>query len=186
MKAAQRKSILADKLEAHGREIYQCALRLVGHHDLAEDIVQEAYLKLFRSTRIDLASISNWPAYLRSVATSLSYDLIRKRSRQAATSKDSLSVDDMPQSDSVSDHRTPERRHVNRQQLIELQQALGQLTRQDYQIFVLRFIEQLSYRDIAENLGIKSSLVGVSLHRSQKKLIQQLKITDTGDCYVTP
>lgn len=165
--------------------MYQCAYRLLGQQDLAEDVVQDAFLKLYRSQKIDFKTVKNWRNYLKSMASNLAYDQLRMRQRQPVTQRHNATLADVEGLSGTVDSLTPERALASQQCLAELRIALTQLNRQDYQVFTLRFIEELSYQEIAEQLNISKNLVGVTLHRSQKKLADLLPTSVTGESYVT-
>lgn len=187
LKPQQRKRYLAKILQQHGRAIYQSAFRLLGHQDLSEDVVQEVFLKLYRSKTIDIQTIKHWRNYLKSMAVSLAYDQLKARRRQPTTRVDNAPIDNESiDIANMVDSNTPERQLSNQQDIAQLRIALTHLNKQDYQVFTLRFIEELSYQEIADQLQISRNLVGVILHRSQKKLTQLLPSSITGACYVTP
>jgi RNA polymerase sigma-70 factor (ECF subfamily) len=56
-----------------------------------------------------------------------------------------------------------------------LREALGQLTPQEAQVFCLRYLNNMSYRRIAKELGIKTNSAGVLLHRARAKLRELLE-----------
>jgi RNA polymerase sigma factor (sigma-70 family) len=51
-----------------------------------------------------------------------------------------------------------------------LRQSLSQLPQQEAQVFCLRYLSDMSYRQIAKELDIKTKTAGVLLHRARKKL----------------
>ena len=59
----------------------------------------------------------------------------------------------------------------------QLRWALTQLPQDQAQVFTLRFMEDLSYREIARQMGIKTSTVGVLLHRARARLKELLEST---------
>lgn len=63
---------------------------------------------------------------------------------------------------------------LTQRDLFRFRAALLNLTTQDAQVFCLRNIEGYSYQEIADLVGISANLVGVTIHRAQRKLISQL------------
>jgi RNA polymerase sigma-70 factor (ECF subfamily) len=51
-----------------------------------------------------------------------------------------------------------------------LRKAIAQLPQQHAEVFCLRYLNGMSYRLIAKQLGIKTSAAGVSLHRARARL----------------
>lgn len=56
-----------------------------------------------------------------------------------------------------------------------LRKALAQLPPQEAQVFCLRYLNDMSYRQIAKELGIKTNAAGVMLHRARAKLREILQ-----------
>jgi RNA polymerase sigma factor (sigma-70 family) len=53
-----------------------------------------------------------------------------------------------------------------------LRKVLAQLPSQEAQVFCLRYLNNMSYRQIAKQLGVKTNAAGVLLHRARAKLHQ--------------
>lgn len=56
----------------------------------------------------------------------------------------------------------------------QLREAIGQLPAQEARVFCLRYLNDMSYRQIARELEIGINVVGVSLHRARARLRQAL------------
>ena len=66
-----------------------------------------------------------------------------------------------------------------------LRGALAKLPEQEAEVFCLRCLSELSYRDIAQQLKLKTSAVGVLLHRARRRLREMLGQPDgAGDAEV--
>jgi RNA polymerase sigma-70 factor (ECF subfamily) len=61
-----------------------------------------------------------------------------------------------------------------------LRKALAQLPPQEAQVFCLRYLNDMSYRQIAKQLNIKTNAAGVLLHRARAKLRQYLRPASGG------
>ena len=55
-----------------------------------------------------------------------------------------------------------------------MRQALAKLPGQEAEIFCMKCLDDLSYRDIGRQLGLKTSAVGVLLHRARSRLREML------------
>jgi len=63
-----------------------------------------------------------------------------------------------------------------------LRTALARLPEQQGLCFSLRYLEDLSYEQIAQALGLSSNAVGVLIHRAKSKLKQLMTVTNaSGD-----
>lgn len=150
----------------YGRKVFTTAYRIVGDSHHAEDIVQDIYIKLFKKTPKAFDRITNWAAYLTTMATSASLDLLRKRRRLSESN-----LSDSATQQLESQHQaTPEKQLSLTQDIEQLRNALARVSEQEAQVFVLRFIEELSYQDIAEQLDLTTGNVGIILNRTRQKL----------------
>lgn len=164
-------SHIAELANQYGRQAFQTAYRLLGDKHLAEDIVQDVFLKLFKKNFTAFDQIQSWPAYLKVMTTSASYDLLRKKSRQAeqsleeapAKSVDSKALD------------APDEQLMLGRDMSCFRKAICQIPQLEAHVFSLRHIEEFSYQEIAEQLSITTGNVGITLNRAKQKLSQILK-----------
>ncbi len=176
----QHKAKMAELASQYGRQVFHCANRLLSDTHLAEDVTQEVFLKLFNKAPAAFESISHWPAYLKSMAISISLDQLRRRKRLAEERYTQIPVE----AEELTNG--PYTQIATQRDLIAFKAALVQLSAKDAQVFCLRHIEGHSYQEIADLLEISNSLVGVTLHRAQQKLAQFLGETrSSGDSYAS-
>ena len=140
------------QFEAHGAAVYRFAVVLVRHHQDAEDVVQETFLKLLRHLDAggDRGNLRGW---LFTVAANAARDRQRRRRRWVAW----LPVHDAQVSPPVladEDGR-----------LKTAREALGRWPGRDRELLALR-AQGLSYRDIASAARIKPASVGRLLARA--------------------
>src|SRR5690242_21220412 len=76
---------VAEAFEAQRDRLRAVAYRMLGSHADAEDVVQEAWLRLARQ---DAAAIDNLAGWLTTVVGRISLDVLRSRRRHAETSLD--------------------------------------------------------------------------------------------------
>ena len=165
----------------YSRMAYRVAFRLTGDSGLAEDLVQDVFLKLIKMPTEKREEIQHISAYIKTMVVSIGYDYIRKKTRLRECSM----VDDDIDMENLSGnphHSDPHHWLTLKRELERFQQALAFLPKQEAEVFTLRFIEELSYREIARQMGISENLVGVALHRAQRKLVEKLgNLTIYGD-----
>lgn len=145
-------------------ETYSLARRLVSDPDDARDVVQEAYLRAFRSIRKFRgdAQFSTWMH--RITANCASTHLGRRRRHRHDELDEEVAVtDDNPDRDPEAHATTA----LLRQQL---ETAIADLPPRLRAVVVLRDVYDLSHADIAEQLGISESAAKVRLHRARRKL----------------
>ena len=127
-----------------------------------EDLYQEMLLQLWRSIdRFDGRAHRDTWVYRVALNTAISY-------RRKATRDAQLRVDhrDIP-SDAIEDLHN--RSDGERQRRI-LARFVGTLSRAERAVFLL-YLEDLSYQDIAQVLGLRANHVGVRIHRLKQRFI---------------
>jgi RNA polymerase sigma-70 factor (ECF subfamily) len=131
-------------MRLHERQVLSTALRLLGNLEDAQDVAQEAFLRLYRSLHKlpDLLEVRSW---LYRVTVNLCNDQFRKRGRRG------MELLDGP--DLVSPARDPELSllDLERSRLVEM--ALARLPEKERAAVVLRDVEGLSTREVAKILG---------------------------------
>ena len=73
------------------------------------------------------------------------------------------------------EEKTPETEVAHREQLLILKKAINKLNKKHREVFVLREYGHLTYREIADTLGIKEGTVMSRLNRARKDVINQMK-----------
>lgn len=143
---------------------YTLARRLVSDEDDARDVVQEAYLRAYRSIgrfRGD-AQFSTW--LHRITANCASTHLGRRRRHRHDELDEEVDVaDPTPDHDPALATDAALLRH-------DLEAAIAQLPPRLRAVVVLRDIYDLSHGEIAQQLGISESAAKVRLHRARRKL----------------
>jgi RNA polymerase sigma-70 factor (ECF subfamily) len=137
--------------------------------DAREDLYQDILMQLWRSLpSFDGKSRPGTWLYRVALNTALS----RKRERVARREdrKERLNDSHTAQQDPFP---TPDEHFEARQQVERLYAAIDKLGDMDKALIML-FLDDTSYRDIAEIVGISESNVGVKLHRIKKTLAAQL------------
>lgn len=152
----------------HGGRLHACAFRILGDVGAAEEVVQDAFARLFRSggsLRHD-ATIATW---LHAVAVNRCRDTLRRSSFAHAMNVQPL-VADMP--DQTPDAHATVEQHERDARLGE---ALSTLPAELREVIALRFASDLSYTDIAEVLGCATGTVASRLHRALARLGSALR-----------
>ena len=127
--------------------------------DLAQEILLQVWCSLPRFQ--GRASAATW-FYRVALNTALGWH--RKEHRRRARQQPILAVEDLPVAASDSSQEM-----VQREALQRLYAAIHQLPR-THAALVLLYLDDLSYRQMAEVLGVSESNVGVKLNRAKKAL----------------
>jgi RNA polymerase sigma-70 factor (ECF subfamily) len=157
---------VAELAERHGRMVFGTAYRVLGNPDDAEDALQDVFLRLLRTHGSERRPecVRDWGAYLRVAATRAAVDLLRRKSK--------WNRNHQPVHAEIEDGKLqPVDALITRQSMAErLRRGLARLPKRDAQVFVLRHVEGLRYEQIASEMGLTVSHVGVILHRAQRRL----------------
>ncbi|MEP7203103.1 MAG: RNA polymerase sigma factor [Ilumatobacteraceae bacterium] len=152
---------------AEGRSLVRLARLFVDDRDAAEDIVQEAFLRLARHAgKID--AIDRAPAYLRSIVLNLARDHNRRglvSLRHHATAGREVDVDI---DDSVGDQLVRSEEHGR------VLDAVRELPPRQRDCITLRYFEELTVERIASTLGVSVNSVKTHLRRAMAALDRSL------------
>ena len=165
---ASPEDALAGLFRQHSSRVLAAAYRVTGSRQDAEDVLQTVFLRLARrgdDVRLDERAGS----YLHKAAVNAAIDLLRARARVRATA-----LDDWPIEPEDREAVSPESDQRDRELRQQLRQALTEVSERHARIFVLRFFEDLSNKEIATLLGISQTAVGVSIFRTRKRLRTRL------------
>lgn len=161
-------------MRQHAPRVVGLATRLIGDRSEAEDLAQEAFLRLHRALpgfRGD-SSIGTW---LYRTTTRLAIDHLRKEKLKRKLFFFRQNDDDPDPMEMVSDPRSnPGRDLQTSQAMAKLRQAMQKLSARQRAVFVLRHHEGLPLREIATLLGLETGTVKVHLHRAVTTLRAEL------------
>jgi RNA polymerase sigma-70 factor (ECF subfamily) len=146
----------------HGPAVWRTAYRLLANHSDAADCFQEAFLAAFEITARE--PVRNIPGLLVRLATTRAIDRLRQRNRQEQRKTD---LHDPP----LTSHDVDPLDQVQTSDLAsQLREQIRRLPPQEARVFCLRYLNDMSYRQIARELNIAINVVGVSLYRAKVKL----------------
>ncbi|WP_020533557.1 RNA polymerase sigma factor [Flexithrix dorotheae] len=166
----------ADLMEKYRRPVYHTMLKMVRNVDDAEDLTIEAFAKAFRNLS-KFKKDYTFSTWLFRVATNNCIDFIRKKrletmSINAEITKDdgdSLSID-------IKDGALDPMEEAIKSQKIEIIRQFVTLLPLKYQKLVkLRYFEELSYDEIAQELEAPLGTVKAQLHRARELLYDLVK-----------
>lgn len=132
-----------------------------------DDIVQETYARLSNATSID--NIRDPRSYMFSTAYSVILTYLR-RSRVVAMH----SLAQFENEEFVIDEPSPEAIAVDRDELYRLGQAIAELPPRIREVFILRRVEELSSREIAQKLGVSTKTVENQMAAAFQRLAKKL------------
>lgn len=151
-------------------ELQRLAYRRTGDHDVAADVVQDAFLRYACMGCGDRpAAVENPRFFLWRVVVNLIADLGRTKLRRGIHDN----IDDM--ADTLSDNRpTPEQVLEARQRLKRLRRALDELSPPCRAALLLNRLEGLTHAQVAVRLGVSPSMVSKHIMRALRHCARRL------------
>ena len=156
---------------AHLDSLYGTALRLTRRTQDAEDLVQDTYLKAFRSAH-QFEPGTNLKAWLFTILHN-THKNMRRHDGRSPIDVDSEAVDRAV--DSAGRDHTPEQLLTRATLDADLQEALDDLPEAFRQAVWLRDVEELSYADIARVLDVPVGTVMSRISRGRRALYDALQ-----------
>jgi RNA polymerase sigma-70 factor (ECF subfamily) len=154
------------------RRVYAVALRMTRRHEVADDIVQETFVRAYTQLhRFELGRpLAPW---LIRIAMNLSINHLTGRVKRERPLEDEKTVDRIGMADENSPD--PLKSLLSAEFTRALAQAVEELPAEQKAVFVLRVNEEMRYEEIAESLGISPGTVMSRLYRARTKLKEMLK-----------
>ena len=153
------------KFLPYHRKLYRAAFHLMGNTQDAEDMVQEAYLKLWKRRDELPTDIANLEAYCVTLVKHVCHDALRL----AHLEEDGCPPEELPIAGSTNVAHEVELKDEARQVMT----LIGPLPDQQRQIMQMRDVEDLPYEEIEKATGLTSINIRVLLSRARKKIREQ-------------
>ena len=144
-------------------ELFRMALRITQNPAEAEDVVQETMMKVW-SRREQWEQLDSIKAFCLTICRNLSLDKARRMDNQ--TQSLDAAVDPADHSHTAN----PEEQTVQRDRVLLVRQLISQLPEKQRSCMQLRDIEGMSYKDIAEVLGINEQQVKINIFRARQSI----------------
>jgi RNA polymerase sigma factor (sigma-70 family) len=163
----------ADVVMPHIDDAYRLAHWLTGNSTDAEDVVQDASLRAFRAIRGYAGGSAR--AWLLSIVRNTAYSWLRKNRPTAVVTVDDLEAVELAQANqSDPDAATPETTLLAQIDADQLRAAIAALPAPFRETLVLRDIEGLDYREIAQTTEVPIGTVMSRLARARRRLTAML------------
>ncbi|HUG52170.1 MAG TPA: sigma-70 family RNA polymerase sigma factor [Vicinamibacteria bacterium] len=155
-----------EMVRRYQRRVYATAVRIVRRHDVADDVVQEAFLRAHQSLdRFDLSR--PFGPWICRIAANLAVNHVRSpRAREEGLPE--------AHAETPSAGASPLTRVLDAEARRELGRALESLSDEQRAVFVLRVFDELSYKEIAQALEISMGTVMSRLSRARERLREAL------------
>ncbi|MDX1502477.1 MAG: RNA polymerase sigma factor [Thermoanaerobaculia bacterium] len=168
MKRVQEGEIarMGELFERHHRRLYNFFLRLTGNRQTAEDLVQEAFVRMIRY-RHSFRGDGEFTSWMYTMARNLTATYFRRGVRAITVPEE--------EAEEPAVEETQESELENREEAGRLREALMKLPPDKREVLLLARFEMMKHRQIADLLGCSVGAVKVRIHRAMKQLRQSYR-----------
>ncbi|MCI0439851.1 MAG: sigma-70 family RNA polymerase sigma factor [Chloroflexi bacterium] len=176
LKAFQRKDLdaLAAFYDRHARAALAVAYRVLGDRGAAEDVVQEAFIALWRSAESfdpDRGAVRSW---FLSIVRHRAIDVTRGR----AFGKERISLDDAQIEPRYPDAWQQTAASLEKERILK---AMDELPQEQREAVTLAYFDGYTQQEIAERAGVPIGTIKGRMRLAMKKLRGILTESDTGE-----
>ena len=153
------------------RKVFNVAYKFVGRHDEAEDLTQDIFLKIFKALHT-FDRRANFQTWIISISRNLCIDhyrSVRKERQTIARDVDATTLQP------ATHERGPQALAEHQDLRAQLRVALDALPKTLRTAVVLRDLQELSYQEIADRLGLPEGTVKSRINRGRIELAHQLR-----------
>lgn len=162
---------IANIYDGYALAIYRYAYRRMGDQQLAQDVMSQTFHRFLRAMRNGGGPDRNLSAWLYRVAHNLIVDYYRRQPPEPPADVESVALTD-------ETSLSQETRLVKEQEVHRVRTALQQLTSLQQQVIALRFLEDMSIKDVAEVMGKTEGSIKALQHRGINSLRRILEAED--------
>jgi RNA polymerase sigma-70 factor (ECF subfamily) len=164
-------------LARHRRPVYNFILRFVGDKETAEDLLQEAFLRVIKGAD-NYKRQAKFTTWLYTIARNLCVDQSRRRKHRKHASLDApmsasedsnTLLDVIPSSEMASD-----RKSVNKELHATMQRAIAALVEEQREVFLMREFLDMPFKQIADVVGVPENTVKSRMRYALEKLRLEL------------
>lgn len=165
MNQEEQEQVFIESFSNYGDAIFRFCIIKVSNSELAEDMTQEVFTRYWQYLR-DGKKMTNTRSFLYTIANNMAKDWYKKKKAD--------SLDQKMESGTVPTDKTitPEEAALYQ----EVLDTIGDMEQKDKDVLLLKHVEGLQPKDIAEILGETANSISVRLNRATKRLQQKLHI----------
>ena len=169
-------------VQTYNRRIYNICYRFAGSSSDAEDLTQEVFIKMYRTLSSYDSSKGAFVTWITTITRNLLVDHFRKSKQDRVT--DSIDTtaseheDSQPLSERIVDKSAPPDAHVRSREVGDtVHAALGKLSPELREALILRDLQDMDYREIAQVLKVPEGTVKSRINRGRAELARLLQRT---------
>ena len=160
-----QEKIFIESFSEYGDAIFRFCMMKVSNVELAEDMTQEVFTRYWQYVR-DGKTMTNTRSFLYTIANNMSKDWYKKKKSYSLDEKMEYGVmlkDNSAGPDIMAEYQ-------------EVLETIKDLEEKDREVLMLKYVEGLDPKDIAEILNETANAISVRLNRATKRLQQKLGI----------
>ncbi|WP_078593107.1 RNA polymerase sigma factor SigW [Evansella clarkii] len=165
----------AELVELYKDKVFQVAYRMLGNVHEAQDISQEAFLRAY--TNIESYDINRkFSTWIFRIATNLAIDRIRKKKPDFHLEDQVAGTEDLDYYSQIpGDDELPEDVVVQHEMQEWIQDEIMMLPPKYRSAIILKYMEDLSLKEIGEVLNLPVATVKTRIHRGREALRKRLR-----------
>lgn len=148
----------------HKDTIYAMLVKRATNSDDVDDLLQEAFMKAFVNINRYNPDY-DFGAWICTIAKNTFVDFNRSRRSKALNPDNNLPLDSRHTNSAQATAPTPEESIINAQQRAQIERYIATLPEDYRQLFIMRFVEEYTYEEIAETLQMKLGTVKTRIFR---------------------
>jgi RNA polymerase sigma factor (sigma-70 family) len=166
--AQQDTQALRELYDATSSKLYAVAMRVVGNTEHAEDVLQDAYLSIWRVAGDYRAPLSPPMAWLGVIVRSRGLDFLRRRTAERSLA--GQPIDDMLSETLAAEQDSPMDTREASEQAWALHECLRKIEAKQRQVVTLAYFRDLSHSELAEQLRLPLGTVKSWMRRGLDQL----------------
>jgi RNA polymerase sigma-70 factor (ECF subfamily) len=160
-------------VRTHTRKVYSLCYRFTNSDSEAQDLTQEVFLRIFRSVKSFRSEEGSFGTWLARLTRNLLIDNYRRTRQERVT--DSIEAQLPVLEEELAATARPDGLVVGREAREQLQWALQKLSPELRETLILRDLQEMEYREIADILKIPEGTVKSRLNRARAELARVLR-----------
>jgi len=163
----------ATLMKRYKKAVYFMILKMIRDADDAEDLTMEAFAKAFRNLH-RFKKDYTFSTWLFRIATNNTIDFIRKKKLKTMSLNNTLTDDggNSVNIDVEDDNNNPQDEYIRTQRIEMVRIFVDKLPAKYRKLVKLRYFDELSYEEIAQELDKPLGTVKAQLHRSRELLYE--------------